>query len=397
MAVEAKVLEQLLAQAEAAELRDEVIAWRRYMHRHPELSFAEHATAQYIEDTLRTFPNLIVTRPTATSVMARLIGGRPGRTLAIRADIDALPIQEDTGLPFSSESEGAMHACGHDGHTAIVLGAAKVLSEAQPFLAGEIRFLFQHAEELPPGGAEEMVAAGVMDGVDWVIGAHLQSPVEVGKIGVIAGQMLASPDTFHITLTGKGGHAAEPHKAVDTIAIGAQLVGNLQLLVSRCFNPMDPLVVSVTKFIGGHTHNVIPGTVEMSGTVRCMNPEVRQEVPRRMEQIIQGITAAHGASYELKYEFGYRPVINDEEVTRVVEETAIELFGHEALYRIQPSMSADDFSAFQHKAPGTYFNIGAGNRAQGIVYPHHHPKFTIDEGSLVIGVKMFVAVAAKLL
>ncbi|MFC5403476.1 amidohydrolase [Cohnella soli] len=392
-------LEHLLAQAEA--IYPKVVEWRRYLHRHPELSFAEKKTAAYIAELLRTFGggSLVVSQPTPSSVMARLIGSRPGKVLAIRADIDALPIEEDTGLAFSSENAGVMHACGHDGHTATVLGVARIAAEQMHTdeFEGEIRFLFQHAEELPPGGADEMVAAGVMEGVDWVIGAHLQSPVEVGKVGVVAGPMLASPDTFYITIKGVGGHAAEPHRAVDTIAIGAQVVTNLQHIVSRAANPMKPLVVSVTQFIGGHAHNVIPGSVELCGTVRCMDPELRDQVPELMERIIDGITQAHGAEYELRYVYGYRPLINHKEVTQIVADTIVELFGKEALYEIEPSMSADDFSAFLNEAPGTYFNIGAGNREQGIVYPHHHPKFTIDERSLLVGMKVFLAASLKLL
>jgi len=388
-------LERLLEKAEA--LHPQAVEWRRHMHRHPELSFSETRTAQYIEDVLKGFNGLIVTRPTASSVMARLVGNRPGRTLAIRADIDALPIEEDTGLPFASEASGVMHACGHDGHTATVLGVARILSEHADELEGEVRFLFQHAEELPPGGADEMIAAGVMDGVDLVIGAHLQSPVEVGRVGVVAGPMLASPDTFTITINGRGGHAAEPHKTVDAIAIGAQVVTNLQHIASRATDPMKPLVVSVTQFIGGHAHNVIPGSVQLCGTVRCMDPELREEAPRLMERIVAGVTQAHGGSYELQYHYGYRPLINDKEVTAIVANAIVELFGPDALYEIQPSMSADDFSAFLSRAPGTYFNVGAGNKEQGIVYPHHHPKFDIDERSLLIGMKVFLASALKLL
>ena len=389
------VVQHLLNQAEA--VQDQVIAWRRYLHQHPELSFHESKTALYIEETLRAIGGMEVSRPTPTSVMARLIGQKPGKVLAIRADIDALPIEENTGLSFVSDNPGVMHACGHDGHTAIVLGVAKVMAEHYDTLEGEIRFIFQHAEELPPGGAEEMIAAGVMEGVDTVIGAHLQSPVEVGKVGVVAGPMLASPDTFYITVNGKGGHAAEPHMTIDSIAIGAQLITNLQHLASRHFNPMDPLVVSVTKFIGGHTHNVIPGSAELCGTVRCIDPVLRELLPKRMEQIIEGITQAHGATYEFRYDYGYRPLINNEAVSQTVAESIKELYGEEALYTIKPSMSADDFSAYLHLAPGTYFNIGAGNKEKGITYPHHHPQFTIDEASLLIGMKVFITAALKLL
>lgn len=380
------------------EHQHEAITWRRYLHQHPELSFHEHETAQYIENLLSSFGGFIITRPTPTSVLARLIGEQPGNTIAVRADIDALPIIEDTNLAFSSKSDGVMHACGHDGHTAIVLGVAKLFSQyiKKEQLCGEIRFIFQHAEELPPGGADEMIAAGVMDQVDWVIGAHLQSPVPVGKVGVVSGPMLASPDTFNITIHGKGGHAAEPHKTVDSIAIGAQIVTNLQHIVSRMTNPMDPLVISVTQFLGGHTHNVIPGSVQLTGTVRCMDPEIRENVPEQMEQIIKGLTFAYGAEYEFKYLHGYRPLINNEKVSQIVADTIIELFGEEALYTIKPSMSADDFSAYLYQAPGTYFNIGAGNTTAGIVHPHHHPKFDIDEAAIAIGMKVFIAAIEKL-
>jgi amidohydrolase len=378
-------------------VKEEVIQWRRHFHQNPELSFQEEKTAQFVYDTLQSFGNLKVSRPTKTSVMARLIGEQPGKVLAIRADMYALPIQEENDFEFASKNPGVMHACGHDGHTAMLLGTAKVLSKLKDRIKGEVRFLFQHAEELFPGGAEEMVQAGVMEGVDMVIGAHLWTPLESGKIGVVYGPMMAAPDTFWITIKGKGGHAALPHQTIDSIAIGAQVVTNLQHIVSRNTDPLDHLVVSITKFVAGTTHNVIPGTVEMCGTVRSLNPELRRSVPELMERIVKGITEAHGADYTFKYEHGYRPVINDREVTRVIEETVREVFGEEALDLMKPNMVGEDFSAFQQKAPGTFFYVGAGNKDKGIMYPHHHPRFTIDEDVLENGVKMFVHATFKLL
>ncbi|WP_107840855.1 amidohydrolase [Metasolibacillus meyeri] len=382
---------------EASVIEPEVIAWRQYLHQHPELSFHEHQTADYIEKVLQTFHHLQISRPTPTSVMARLIGAKHGQTLAIRADIDALPIDEETNLQFTSQTAGAMHACGHDGHTATVLGVAKVLSAHQAELAGEVRFIFQHAEELPPGGAKEMIAAGVMDNVDAIIGAHLQSPIEVGKVGVIVGPMLASPDIFNITIHGKGGHAAEPHTFIDSIAIGSQIVTNLQHLVSRYVKPTEPLVLSVTQFNAGYTHNVIPENATLGGTVRCIQPALREDIRKQMEQIVKGITEAHGATYDFSYHYGYDPLVNDAAITALVAEAITELYGEDALYTIQPNMAADDFSAFLQYAPGTYFNIGAGNKAKGIVYPHHHSKFTIDEGALLIGMNVFLAATVKFL
>ena len=379
------------------QIKQEVIEWRRHLHQNPELSFQEQKTAQFIYDTLESFGNLELSRPTKTSVMARLIGSQPGKVLAIRADIDALPIQEENTFEFASQNPGVMHACGHDGHTAMLLGTAKILSGMKEQIKGEVRFFFQHAEELFPGGAEEMVEAGVMDEVDLVIGAHLWSPLELGKVGVVYGAMMAAPDTFYITVNGKGGHAALPHQTIDSIAVATQVVTNLQHIVSRNTDPLDNLVVSVTQFIGGTTHNVIPGSVEICGTVRSFDAKVRESIPELMERIVRGITDAHGASYEFKYQFGYRPVINQEDVTRVIEETVLEVFGEEALDKMRPNMGGEDFSAYQQKAPGTYFYVGAGNPDKGITYPHHHSRFTVDEDALEIGVKMFVNATFKLL
>lgn len=378
-------------------IRPLVIEWRRFLHQHPELSFEEVKTSQFVYDTLKSFGNIELSRPTKTSVVGRIKGGKPGKTLAIRADMDALPILEQNKFEFVSETPGIMHACGHDGHTAMLLGAAKVLSEAADELNGEIRLIFQHAEELFPGGAEEMVEAGVMDGVDLVIGIHLWSPLEYGKIGIIYGPMMASPDTFYITIKGKGGHAALPHDTIDSIAIGAQVVTNLQHIVSRQVNTLEPLVLTVAKFTGGTTHNVIPGSVEMMGTVRSFNSELRDRVSELMERVIKGVTEAHGASYDFKYEKGYRPVINDQDVTKQIEEAVIDLFGEEAVEHMPPSMVGEDFSAFQQKAPGTFIFVGAGNEEKGIVYPHHHERFTVEEAALEKGVKLFVKAAFKFL
>jgi amidohydrolase len=379
------------------DIREEVVGWRRHLHRNPEISFQEEKTSQFVYETLESFGNLELSRPTKTSVVARLVGDQPGRTLALRADIDALPIQEENEFDFASQNPGAMHACGHDGHTAMLLGTAKLLSGMRDRIEGEVRFLFQHAEELSPGGAEEMAEAGAMDGVDAVIGAHLWSKLQVGKIGVVYGPMMAAPDTFEITIKGRGGHAAMPHQVVDSIAVGAQVVTNLQHVASREIDPLDNVVVSVSKFTGGTTHNIIPDSVEMVGTVRTLAPEVRGRVPEVMERVVKGVTEAHGASYEFRYHLGYRPVINDEEVTSAIEETVREVFGEDALEIMRPNMGGEDFSALQQWAPGTFFLVGAGNEEKGIVHPHHHPRFTIDEDALGYGVRMFLGATFKLL
>ncbi|MEK5389673.1 amidohydrolase [Margalitia sp. FSL K6-0131] len=372
------------------EVYQEAIEWRRYLHAHPELSFHEVNTAKFVYETLKAFGGIDVTRPTKTSVLGVLKGSLPGKTIAIRADMDALPIEENSGVPYSSQTPGVMHACGHDGHTAILLGAAKILSQCKDDIAGEIRFIFQHAEELYPGGAEELVQHGVMNGVDVVIGTHLWSPLEIGKIGIVYGPMMAAPDTFQIFVNGKGGHAAMPQDTVDSIAIASQVVTNLQHIVSRNIDPLKPVVISVAKFVGGTTHNVIPGSVEIMGTVRSFDPEVRKEIPKHMERIVKGITSAHDADYAFRYEFGYRAVINHEEITKVMEDTAIEVYGKEDVVRMDPTMVGEDFSAYQQAAKGCFFYIGAGNKEQGIIYPHHHEQFMIDERSIEKGINLFV-------
>ncbi|WP_138751195.1 amidohydrolase [Paenibacillus sinopodophylli] len=376
---------------------DQVIAWRRYLHQNPELSFQEHETAAFVEHTLREWKGLTISRPTPTSVVAILKGDQPGPVVAFRADMDALPIHEENVFEFASKSPGVMHACGHDGHTAMLLATARLLSEKRESLHGEIRFIFQHAEELPPGGAIELVKAGVLDGVDFVFGVHLASLLPVGQIGIRHGEMMASPDNFTIVIKGYGGHAGFPHKAVDVIAIGSQLVGHLQHIVSRLTDPLERLVVSVTQFTAGSSHNVIPDSATLKGTVRSFKSSVRKEVPDIIRKMSEGIAAVYGASVEVDFVYGYEPVINDEWLTNLVKEAAVELVGSDLVIATPPSMGGEDFSAYQQRVPGTFVNIGAGNEAEGIVFPHHHPKFTIDESSLVNGINLFLRVADKLL
>ena len=378
-----------------ASVRDTVIEWRRYLHQNPELSFQEERTARFVADTLASFGGLEIGRPTATSVVARLIGSRPGRVLAIRADLDALPIEERNNHGFVSRNPGVMHACGHDGHTAMLLGAAKVLASRRDDIAGEVRFVFQHAEELNPGGAEELVSAGAMDGVDVVIGAHLWVPMPFGQIGVRAGALMASPDNFRITISGKGGHAAIPHETVDSIAVAAQVVTNLQHVVSRNVDPLAAAVVSVTQIAGGTTYNVIPGQVKLSGTVRTFDAALRARIPELMERIVSGITAAHGATYSFEYDTGYRPVVNDEAATDLLRRSVVRALGREALVDAIPTMGGEDFSAYQERVPGAFFFIGARDEERGIVNPHHHECFDIDERALDSGTRIFVAAALE--
>lgn len=382
---------------EARTMAPEVIAWRRQLHQRPEVAFHEHETAKFVRDVLTGIPELVITRPTETSVMARLIGATPGRIVAVRADMDALPIHEENDVVYRSRVDGAMHACGHDGHTSIVLALAALLARHRDQLSGEVRFFFQHAEEVAPGGAEEMVKQGVMDGVDHVIGIHLWASMPVGRIGIVAGPAMAAPDTFHCTIIGQGGHAAIPHETVDPIAVAAQVVTALQHVVSRHVDPLDPVVVSVTQFHAGTTHNVIPGTAMLAGTVRTFDATLRTRVPELMERIVKGICEAHGACYELTFERGYRPVVNDPALCARLEAVVLRTFGPDVLLATRPTMGGEDFSAYQQKAPGVFAFVGAGNAFEEIRYPHHHPRFNIDETSLDIGLRYLTAATLELL
>jgi len=374
----------------APELEQQAIAWRRHLHAHPELSFEEVETSRYVEETLRSFDGLELERPAATAVVATLRGPRPGRVLALRADIDALPIQEQSGLEFASTNPGVMHACGHDGHTAMLLGAAKVLCARRGELAGEIRFLFQHAEEKPPGGARQLVDAGVMEGVELVVGAHLASLKDVGKIGCPVGPMAAAADSFSAEIRGRGGHAAAPHKALDPIAVAAQVVTNVQHLVSRTVDPIESAVVSITRIHAGTADNIIPEAVELGGTVRTFDAAVRAELHERLERVFRGVTEAHGAAYTFAYEEGYGPVVNDAEAAATVLAAARAELGEDAIMEVEPIMGGEDFSAYLDVAPGAFFIVGAGGEDAA---PHHHPRFVIDESALKPGIAVFVRTA----
>lgn len=368
----------------------QVVAWRRRMHRHPELSFQEFDTADFLEQELRQLPGLQVERPTATSLVASLQGALPGRTLAIRADIDALPIHDQKTCDYASANPGAMHACGHDGHAAMLLGAARLLADLKDELPGQVRFFFQHAEEQHPGGAQEMVNAGVMKGVDRIISAHVMSTEDTGRITVLDGPAMASSDRFVLRVLGKGGHAANPDRCVDPVWVASQLVANLQAVVSRNNDPHDALILSVTRFHAGEAFNVIPDQAELGGSVRCFSEAVRERVPQLIERIAQGVTAAHGARFELEYIRGYSPVVNDPVVAGGLREVVRQAIPQAQLATMRPLPNSEDFSAFLKEAPGAYALIGARSAAKGIKHPHHHPHFDFDEDALLHGVQLFV-------
>ena len=363
---------------------EQVLGWRRHLHRHPEPSFHEHETAAFVAERLEEL-GVAVERPTETSVLGRIGEGPP--VVALRADIDALPIREDSGVEFASENDGVMHACGHDGHTAMLLGAASALAGAER-PPGEIRLIFQHAEEIAPGGARDLVAAGAMDGVDFVYGCHLWTPLALGRVAAMPGPFMAAADFFKLAITGRGGHAALPHTATDTVTVAAALVGNLQHVVSRGLDPLQPAVVTVGSLHAGDAPNVIPGRAELAGTTRSFDPGVRERLPELIERIAEGVCAAHGAEFALDYTMGYRPVVNDERATALVRAAA----GEDVLEDLAPIMGGDDFSAYLEHAPGCYAFVGAGGE-----FPHHHPRFVIDERALEIGTRLHCTVALRAL
>jgi amidohydrolase len=374
------------------ELEAQAIAWRRRLHAQPELSFAEHETAQFVAETLRTLGPFALERPTPTSVVARLHGDRPGTVLALRADMDALPIQEEVDLPFASRVPGVMHACAHDGHTAMLLATARILAERRHELAGEARLVFQHAEELPPGGARELVELGVLDGVDAVVGAHLMSTYPAGTVVAKPGPLMAAADTIEIEILGSGGHAAYPHATVDPIVAAAHAVTALQQIVSREVDPLDQAVVSITRIHAGSANNVIPETVELGGTVRTFRPASREAVCEAIERVVAGVADAHRAGYAYRFLPGYEAVVNDPGVVALVAEAARRELGEEALIDADPIMGGEDFSAYQSAAPGAFFFVGARDDAHGAI-PHHNPRFVIDESALRTGIAVLARTA----
>ena len=386
-----------LLDAHCEKLTEQVVVWRRYVHERPELSYQETETSRFIREQLEEIGGFEVSQPTPTSVRADLRGGKPGPTVALRSDHDALPIEEETGLPFASKNPGVMHACGHDGHTAMMLGVATVLAAVRDELPGNVRILFEHGEEALPGGASQMVAAGAMEGVDRVLGQHIWAWVPVGQVTVRSGRLMAACDVFEIVIQGRGGHISKPQEAVDPLAIGAQIVTNLQHLVAREVDPEEIAVVGVTQFEAGESVGVIPDTARLEGGTNMFDAGVRDLLERRIGEIAAGICAAHNATCKYTYTRGYDAVVNDEATTAVVERAAREAFGDEAVSEGELVLAGEDFSAFQACAPGTFLLLGARNEERGIVHDHHNPKFDVDEDAFPMGVRLISRAAVALL
>jgi amidohydrolase len=378
-------------------LQPRLVEWRRHLHQRPELGFQEQLTAEFVSQRLREWGIPHQTGIAKTGIVATIDSGKPGRVLAIRADMDALPIQEENKVPYRSLHDGIMHACGHDGHTAIALGTAWYLSQHRHSFTGTVKIIFQPAEE-GPGGAKPMIEAGVLrnPNVDAIIGLHLWNSLPIGTAGVRSGALMAATETFYCTIQGKGGHGAIPHQTVDSIVVAAQVVNALQTIVARNVSPLESAVVTVGKFHAGTAVNVIADTAEIGGTVRYFNPALGKLLPQRLEQIIAGVCASQGASYELKYKPLYPAVINDAAMAELVRSVAASAIEPPA--GIVPecqTMGGEDMSFFLQEVPGCYFFLGSANLSMNLAYPHHHPRFDFDETALGMGVEIFVRCVEK--
>lgn len=385
----------------AEEIGPGVIADRRFLHQHPELGFQERETAHFVEERLRTY-NLdeVQTGIAQTGIVGILHGGRgPGRCVLLRADMDALPITELNDVPYKSEHPGAMHACGHDAHTAMLLGAARVLAECRADFAGTVKFLFQPSEEANGGGAKPMIAAGVLENphVDAAFGIHVGSNVPVGQVAVRPGAVNAAADSAAVTIRGLGGHAARPQIAIDPIVIGAHCIVALQSLVSREVDPLAPAVITVGTLHAGTVSNVIPEEATFTATVRTTDEKTRQLLAERIPAVCQGIAATFRGTAEVKYTFGYPPLVNDDAMAALVREVALDVVGEDRIADVPPGMGAEDMSYLINAASGAFYRLGVRNEARGITYGHHHPRFDIDEEALATGVAMHAAVALRFL
>lgn len=382
---------------EVKQMHPQIIKWRRHFHQNAELSFQEYQTSDFIEQQLKGFGNIEILRPTKTGVVAKIYGKGEGPTIALRADIDALPMTETNDLPFVSVNRQAMHSCGHDGHTAILLGIARLFSEKTEQLNGTIVCIFQHAEELPPGGAAELVKAGVMEGVDEIYGLHLSSNYPTGKFGVVNGALTSATDSFDIRVIGKGGHSSLPEQCVDPVLTAAQIVVSLQNIISRRISAYDKAVLSVCKIHGGDAYNIIPGEVSIAGSVRTFSKELRKKMPEMIGQISEGTAAGNGAECVVSYDLGYDSVINDDVLTDTAREVIADWFGSEAVLEIDPVMPGEDFSAFTEATgcPGCFVEIGTRNEEKGTTRPHHNTAYLMDEDGLYYGMGFFAAMLEK--
>ncbi|HEX2182752.1 MAG TPA: M20 family metallopeptidase [Rubrobacteraceae bacterium] len=370
---------------------EKIVALRRDIHREPELGFDTERTAKKVLAALEGLPLDIRTGVAENGVVATLKGEGDGPTVGLRADMDALPILEETGLPFASENEGKMHACGHDGHTSMLVGAAHALSGMRERLNGTVRFFFQPAEE-GEGGGKVMVEEGVADDVSSIFALHLWPGLPFGKAATKAGPIMAAADAFEMTVRGTGGHGAMPHLSADAIAMAAQIVTALQTVVSREVDPVEPAVLTVGEIGAGTAYNIIPETARLGGTVRTLNEDLRRRMPERIEQLARGVARGMRGDIEFDYEFSYPVTVNDEDAARSALSVAGELFGEENTIELpNPSMGAEDFAYFLEKMPGAFIWLGVGEDVSGL----HTPTFAFEEEILPLGSALLTALALE--
>ncbi|MFZ7945984.1 amidohydrolase [Neobacillus sp. 19] len=375
----------------------EMVEIRRELHMNPELSFQEVHTPAFIAGFLRELGLEVKTEVGGRGVVAKLTGGQPGKTVAIRADFDALPIHEETDLPFQSKVPGVMHACGHDAHTAIVLGLAKVFSENRAQLKGNIVFIHQHAEEVLPGGAIAMIEDGCLDGVDVIFATHMENDYPVGTIAYRSGYIMSCADEFYIDVLGQGGHAQAPHHTKDALVVGAQLVCNLQHIVSRRVNPLKSAVVSIGTFHSGTATNIVNGEAKITGEVRAFEEEIRTDVEKIIEEITSATCLGARSTYNYTYLRGYPATYNHPDITNLLVDSAKQVTDVHNMIEVEPMMGAEDFAYYTQKIPGTYFFTGSANPEDESVYPYHHPKFKIDERAILVASKVLAAATIEYL
>lgn len=373
-----------------------IIQWRRYIHANPELSFKEFKTSNFVAKKLKSFGGIEVDHPTKTSVVGTLNGKRTGKTIALRADMDALPIQEDTGVDFSSRNPGVAHACGHDAHTAMLLGTAKVLSGVTDKLAGTVKLIFQHAEELPPGGARELVKAGVLDGVDAIFGLHIKNQ-KAGTIRIPQGMATTISNRFYLTIKGRGSHGARPQDGIDPILVGSQIVIGLNTIPSRSIDPSHMTVVNVGAFNSGVAPNVIPETAKLGVSIRTRNRSDSEIIHRRCEEVIKGTCESYGAHYDIQWVPGYEMVYNDPVLVDLALKAASKAIGEENISIGPGSSGSEDFSAYTAIVPGCFMFLGGGDASDGLPYKNHSPKFNIIESTMANGTRVEAQIVLDML
>jgi len=380
---------------EIVSLKDEVISLRRNFHMHPELGFREVRTAKIVGNYLSELGLDVKTGVARTGVVGILKGKGKGKTILLRADMDALPIEEMSSISYKSVNKGVMHACGHDGHTAMLLVAAKVLSHYKNEIKGNIKFVFQPSEEKDPGGATKMIEEGVLQepDVNKAYGLHLWNMLPSGVVGIKPGVLTAEADRFSLKIEGKGGHGAYPHTSVDPVVIASHIVLALQTIVSREIDPLHPIVLTVGKIHSGDVFNVIPEYAELLGTVRILDRNIAKTIPKRIGRISKDVAEAFRGSAKLDYHFGYPPLINNPKEVEFVKSVAVGVVGKEKVVEVSTSMGGEDMSYFLEKVPGAFFWLGSQNKAKGLNKPHHSAYFNFDEDALPIGVEMHVRIA----